>query len=82
MRQNPHVRICGGLGSATTLVYPTTCGRRRITRRRFRDRSSARVVSPRNRFFPASRNSLLPPVVEVRVEPFTPTQRRDTLFWA
>ena len=20
---NPHVRICGGLGSATTLVYPT-----------------------------------------------------------
>ena len=23
MRQNPHVRICGGLGSATTLVYPT-----------------------------------------------------------
>ena len=24
MRQNPHVRICGGPGSATTLVYPTT----------------------------------------------------------
>ena len=24
MRKNPHVRICGGLGSATTLVYPTT----------------------------------------------------------
>ena len=23
MRQKPHVRICGGLGSATTLVYPT-----------------------------------------------------------
>ena len=23
MRQNPHVRICGGLGSATALVYPT-----------------------------------------------------------
>ena len=23
MRKNPHVRICGGLGSATTLVYPT-----------------------------------------------------------
>ena len=23
MRQNPHVRICGGPGSATTLVYPT-----------------------------------------------------------
>ena len=22
-RQNPHVRICGGPGSATTLVYPT-----------------------------------------------------------
>ena len=29
MRQNPHVRICGGPGSATTLVYPTTLGRRR-----------------------------------------------------
>ena len=24
MRKNPHVRICGGPGSATTLVYPTT----------------------------------------------------------
>ena len=23
MRQNPHVRICGRPGSATTLVYPT-----------------------------------------------------------
>jgi len=23
MRQKPHVRICGGLGSETTLVYPT-----------------------------------------------------------
>ena len=23
MRQNPHVWICGGPGSATTLVYPT-----------------------------------------------------------
>ena len=27
MRQNPHVRICGGPGSATTLVYPTPDGR-------------------------------------------------------
>ena len=26
MRKNPHVRICGGLGSATTLVYPTVLG--------------------------------------------------------
>ena len=26
MRQNPHVRICGGPGSATTLVYPTLIG--------------------------------------------------------
>ena len=26
MRKNPHVRICGGLGSATTLVYPTIGG--------------------------------------------------------
>ena len=29
MRQNPHVRICGGPGSATTLVYPTAAGRGR-----------------------------------------------------
>ena len=28
MRKNPHVRICGGLGSATTLVYPTSTPRR------------------------------------------------------
>ena len=28
MRQNPHVRICGGPGSATTLVYPTVASRR------------------------------------------------------
>ena len=28
MRQNPHVRICGGPGSATTLVYPTRTRRR------------------------------------------------------
>ena len=28
MRQNPHVRICGGPGSATTLVYPTGTRRR------------------------------------------------------
>ena len=27
MRKNPHVRICGGLGSATTLVYPTAISR-------------------------------------------------------
>ena len=27
MRQNPHVRICGGPGSATTLVYPTSRSR-------------------------------------------------------
>ena len=26
MRQNPHVRICGGPGSARTLVYPITQG--------------------------------------------------------
>ena len=29
MRKNPHVRICGGLGSATTLVYPTVIRRER-----------------------------------------------------
>ena len=28
MRQNPHVRICGGPGSASTLVYPTIRGQR------------------------------------------------------
>ena len=27
MRKNPHVRICGGPGSATTLVYPTAARR-------------------------------------------------------
>ena len=31
MRQNPHVRICGGPGSATTLVYPTGIERRVTT---------------------------------------------------
>ena len=30
MRQNPHVRICGGPGSATTLVYPTADSPERI----------------------------------------------------
>ena len=30
MRKNPHVRICGGLGSATTLVYPTPDMRRAV----------------------------------------------------
>ena len=29
MRKNSHVRICGGLGSATTLVYPTPHRRER-----------------------------------------------------
>ena len=29
MRQNPHVRICGGPGSATTLVYPTAAPAKR-----------------------------------------------------
>ena len=28
MRQNPHVRICGGPGSAMTLVYPTQSSRK------------------------------------------------------
>ena len=31
MRQNPHVRICGGPGSATTLVYPTAGRCRDVT---------------------------------------------------
>ena len=34
MRQNPHVRICGGPGSATTLVYLTCDGGRRRAERR------------------------------------------------
>ena len=33
MRQNPHVRICGGPGSETTLVYPTAAPARRPGRR-------------------------------------------------
>ena len=32
MRQNPHVRICGGPGSATTLVYPTLTRYHRLLR--------------------------------------------------
>ena len=32
MRQNPHVRICGGPGSATTLVYPTAGHRQDLPR--------------------------------------------------
>ena len=42
MRQNPHVRICGGPGSATTLVYPT--GPRRESRQ---FRYAFVVVGPR-----------------------------------
>ena len=37
MRQNPHVRICGGPGSATTLVYPTCAGKARSRGTRCRD---------------------------------------------
>ena len=41
MRQNPHVRICGGPGSATTLVYPT------VPQHRPRpDRPSRRLLRP------------------------------------
>ena len=35
MRQNPHVRICGGPGSATTLVYPTAAHHRLLRTRAF-----------------------------------------------
>ena len=42
MRQNPHVRICGGPGSATTLVYPTSVRRRSRPGHRVR-------VGPRSR---------------------------------
>ena len=43
MRQNPHVRICGGPGSATTLVYPTVLGCR------FKAVSSAAEVQEKGR---------------------------------
>ena len=49
MRQNPHVRICGGPGSATTLVYPTASGRwarRRHAHDDGRDRLREGVVYP------------------------------------
>ena len=36
MRQNTQVRICGGPGSATTLVYPTLSRRSQHLRRRLR----------------------------------------------
>ena len=45
MRQNPHVRICGGPGSATTLVYPTSLGRRAGAGSRTRDRVNRRPVT-------------------------------------
>ena len=41
MRQNPHVRICGGPGSATTLVYPTGRWREGISAREFLSSSLA-----------------------------------------
>ena len=49
MRQNPHVRICGGPGSATTLVYPTAF--RRLYRQRGRTdgvalQASLRTAAP------------------------------------
>ena len=40
MRKNPHVRIRGGLGSVTALVYPTP--RRRVCR----DRGPRRTCGP------------------------------------
>ena len=43
MRQNPHVRICGGPGSATTLVYPTPHG----FRSSFRDWAAEETDHPR-----------------------------------
>ena len=43
MRQNPHVRICGGPGSATTLVYPTLNPQR--------DRTACKTAI--DRWFPA-----------------------------
>ena len=51
MRQNPHVRICGGPGSATTLVYPTT-GRHRLYRGGHRQATAAlhRAVIVRMQF--------------------------------
>ena len=45
MRQNPHVRICGGPGSATTLVYPTKVEAGRLWLEGF-ERGTRRVYGP------------------------------------
>ena len=46
MRKNPHVRIRGGLGSVTALVYPTTLQRQHQcpTEGRGRPTGSARFI--------------------------------------
>ena len=46
MRKDPHVRICGGLGSATTLVYPTVSGSHRCHLRGRKCQSTARWIRP------------------------------------
>ena len=46
MRQNPHVRICGGPGSETTLVYPTDCTTCGVAPIRRSSATQARVSSP------------------------------------
>ena len=46
MRQNPHVRICGGPGSATTLVYPTALVRGDHALGAFYRRLAARTDKP------------------------------------
>ena len=48
MRQNPHVRICGGPGSATTLVYPTSRHRPRVEAMRA-ELGPRRPQAPRDR---------------------------------
>jgi hypothetical protein len=45
MRQKPHVRICGGLGRAISLVYPTSQRRHRTHTVLERDRDDVRALS-------------------------------------
>ena len=77
MRQNPHVRICGGPGSATTLVYPTTLVRERIPRRFGLDPvRDIQVLCPMNRGGAGARSlnvelqAALNPAGEEKVERF------------
>ena len=63
MRQNPHVRICGGPGSATTLVYPTVLtrwARLRPRRSSFQTTSTSPFRSARTQLSSPGRSSRTP----------------------